>query len=102
MIRPPPRPTLFPTPPLSQPQDNNKTTAAGKARRSRRHSRRTPRQIQRNRPRSEKRERHRRAVRRERRRERRALPRSEEHTSELQSPDHLLCPLLLEKNNTTH
>src|SRR5258708_8459745 len=24
-------------------------------------------------------------------------PRSEEHTSELQSPDHLVCPLLLEK-----
>src|SRR5438552_14930617 len=28
---------------------------------------------------------------------RRALPRSEEHTSELQSPDHLVCRLLLEK-----
>src|SRR5438552_18508679 len=30
-------------------------------------------------------------------------PRSEEHTSELQSPDHLVCRLLLEKkkNNTT-
>src|SRR5258708_14038312 len=27
------------------------------------------------------------------------LPRSEEHTSELQSPDHLLCRLLLEKKN---
>src|SRR5258708_25847402 len=27
----------------------------------------------------------------------RRLVRSEEHTSELQSPDHLLCPLLLEK-----
>src|SRR5258708_17919038 len=26
-------------------------------------------------------------------------PRSEEHTSELQSPDHLVCPLLLEKKN---
>src|SRR5258708_34614468 len=26
--------------------------------------------------------------------------RSEEHTSELQSPDHLVCPLLLEKKNT--
>src|SRR5258708_20489579 len=26
--------------------------------------------------------------------------RSEEHTSELQSPDHLVCRLLLEKNNT--
>src|SRR5258708_15934460 len=29
--------------------------------------------------------------------------RSEEHTSELQSPDHLVCPLLLEKKkHTTH
>src|SRR5258708_22031332 len=28
------------------------------------------------------------------------LCRSEEHTSELQSPDHLVCRLLLEKNNT--
>src|SRR5258708_30147015 len=27
--------------------------------------------------------------------------RSEEHTSELQSPDHLVCPLLLEKKKTT-
>src|SRR5258708_29987324 len=29
------------------------------------------------------------------------LERSEEHTSELQSPDHLVCRLLLEKKNTT-
>src|SRR5207244_9329631 len=28
-----------------------------------------------------------------------AWPRSEEHTSELQSPDHLVCRLLLEKKN---
>src|SRR5258708_19997572 len=28
---------------------------------------------------------------------RRRFPRSEEHTSELQSPDHLVCRLLLEK-----
>src|SRR5258708_26442232 len=28
--------------------------------------------------------------------------RSEEHTSELQSPDHLVCRLLLEKKNTIH
>src|SRR5258708_19448214 len=28
-----------------------------------------------------------------------AGPRSEEHTSELQSPDHLVCRLLLEKKN---
>src|SRR5258708_12303686 len=31
---------------------------------------------------------------------RRRLRRSEEHTSELQSPHHLLCRLLLEKKNT--
>src|SRR5215216_8041856 len=36
-------------------------------------------------------------VRRHRRRPR--AVRSEEHTSELQSPDHLVCRLLLEKNN---
>src|SRR5258708_22749432 len=29
------------------------------------------------------------------------LDRSEEHTSELQSPDHLVCRLLLEKKKTT-
>src|SRR5258708_12073734 len=29
-------------------------------------------------------------------------PRSEEHTSELQSPDHLVCRLLLEKKKTKH
>src|SRR5258708_24633046 len=31
-----------------------------------------------------------------------AFPRSEEHTSELQSPDHLVCRLLLEKKNHLH
>src|SRR3990170_2792725 len=30
-----------------------------------------------------------------------ARPRSEEHTSELQSPDHLVCRLLLEKKTPT-
>src|SRR5258708_17707387 len=30
-----------------------------------------------------------------------SLMRSEEHTSELQSPDHLVCRLLLEKKNTS-
>src|SRR5258708_20306046 len=29
-------------------------------------------------------------------------PRSEEHTSELQSPDHLVCRLLLEKKKTQY
>src|SRR5438552_469606 len=31
----------------------------------------------------------------------RRTPRSEEHTSELQSPDHLVCRLLLEKKKQT-
>src|SRR5258708_28810598 len=31
-----------------------------------------------------------------------ALDRSEEHTSELQSPDHLVCRLLLEKKKINH
>src|SRR5258708_13254303 len=31
-----------------------------------------------------------------------ATTRSEEHTSELQSPDHLVCRLLLEKKKQTH
>src|SRR5258708_18157971 len=31
-----------------------------------------------------------------------AWVRSEEHTSELQSPDHLVCRLLLEKKKKTH
>src|SRR5207244_11190718 len=31
----------------------------------------------------------------------RSTPRSEEHTSELQSPDHLVCRLLLEKKKCT-
>src|SRR6476660_9122552 len=32
----------------------------------------------------------------------RSAPRSEEHTSELQSPDHLVCRLLLEKKKNTY
>src|SRR5438552_17908691 len=35
-------------------------------------------------------------------RDRESRVRSEEHTSELQSPDHLVCRLLLEKKKTTH
>src|SRR5258708_15322728 len=35
-----------------------------------------------------------------RRHERRAHVRSEEHTSELQSPDHIVCRLLLEKKKS--
>src|SRR5258708_20231320 len=37
-----------------------------------------------------------------RRQARRWSQRSEEHTSELQSPDHLVCRLLLEKKKTTN
>src|SRR5207244_12644224 len=50
------------------------------------------------------RRRHRRHPRHEPARHRRYVSlRSEEHTSELQSPDHLVCRLLLEKkNNTSH
>src|SRR5258708_27118307 len=33
---------------------------------------------------------------------RQLFERSEEHTSELQSPDHLVCRLLLEKKNTSY
>src|SRR5258708_15392112 len=50
-----------------------------------------------------------RAIRRLARHAAAAAPRSEEHTSELQSPDHLVCRLLLEKKknasnieNATH
>src|SRR5258708_10698214 len=35
-------------------------------------------------------------------RQRRRRGRSEEHTSELQSPDHLVCRLLLEKKKRSH
>src|SRR5215216_6976468 len=38
----------------------------------------------------------------ERRDPRGPVARSEEHTSELQSPDHLVCRLLLENNKKTH
>src|SRR5258708_20082863 len=41
-------------------------------------------------------------VERVRRRVKALLVRSEEHTSELQSPDHLVCRLLLEKKNITN
>src|SRR5258708_13806543 len=44
---------------------------------------------------------HRRAQRPLRRVVRRLHARSEEHTSELQSPDHLVCRLLLEKKKNT-
>src|SRR5258708_9921287 len=36
------------------------------------------------------------------RKEKTTLSRSEEHTSELQSPDHLVCRLLLEKKKASH
>src|SRR5258708_24925838 len=43
-----------------------------------------------------------RLVRSDRRFYQQSVDRSEEHTSELQSPDHLVCRLLLEKKKTIH
>src|SRR5438876_8073531 len=74
MIRRPPRSTLFPT------RRSSDLFAAGRLAQS---SRPFPEP---SRP----------------RRKRRRLKRSEEHTSELQSPVHLVCRLLLEKKKTSH
>src|SRR5258708_13983854 len=79
MIRRPPRSTLFPYTTLFR----SRVKVAGKSRRE--HTKRgcgPP------------------AVRRFRMVERGNENRSEEHTSELQSPDHLVCRLLLEKKKT--
>src|SRR3989454_1312289 len=79
MIRRPPRSTLFPYTTLFRsavrtvPAPRQPARAAG-----RRHRARTGHQQE----------------------VRRAAPRSEEHTSELQSPCNLVCRLLLEKKNT--
>src|SRR5947208_5414022 len=85
MIRRPPRSTLFPYTTLFRSRDRLERPVHAGARRSR------PRVT---------------AALRRRRRALRVRARSEEHTSELQSPDHLVCRLLLEKkknkNNKTH
>src|SRR5258708_18175018 len=76
MIRRPPRSTLFPYTTLFRSRDRHGCRAAPAPRRHRSeaHRRRGGRSSA-----------------------RRPFPRSEEHTSELQSPDHLVCRLLLEK-----
>src|SRR5258708_18121873 len=83
MIRRPPRSTLFPYTTLFRSlfvPTLKKSNARGFARiRSGHFSRRNPH-----------------------RQKRRLERRSEEHTSELQSPDHLVCRLLLEKKKTNH
>src|SRR5258708_18362949 len=82
MIRPPPRSPLFPSPTLSRPPNGARRSLSP---RIARHFRiLTPAPI------------------RAHTRTHEAFPsrvvsRSEEHTSELQSPDHLVCRLLLEK-----
>src|SRR3712207_7454092 len=80
MIGRPPRSPLFPNPPLSRPPRTGARTAAGPASPDPPLSH--PR-LDRGRPR----------LRQPR------LPRSEEHTSELQSRQYLVCRLLLEKKN---
>src|SRR5258708_25051344 len=87
MIRRPPRSTLFPYTTLFRSWTKTATAKRPKGRKGRRRlpsPKRLPRSRQASPP---------------------LPPRSEEHTSELQSPDHLVCRLLLEKkkkNNTHH
>src|SRR5258708_13379140 len=93
MIRRPPRSTLFPYTTLFRSQQ--RPCGAGGSRRTQILQRKGRRQ-----PQGERRC----AVRfcqRGGARARRAVARSEEHTSELQSPDHLVCRLLLQKKKNT-
>src|SRR5690348_17532214 len=88
MIRRPPRSTLFPYTTLFRSRGRRGSRGGGSPRRTCRARVRG----------SSRRRRRRRASRCPR-----ASPRSEEHTSELQSPVHLVCRLLLEKKkNKTH
>src|SRR5258708_27063750 len=80
MIRRPPRSTLFPYTTLFR-------SLPGRQRRGLLPGQRAPAQL----PRAGRQEDRQPAP------ERQPPPRSEEHTSELQSPDHLVCRLLLEK-----
>src|SRR3712207_7856237 len=84
MIRRPPRSTLFPYPPLFRSGSRRRARGAASPRRPTAGSRR--RRTRR---------------RRGRRGGRRLLRRSEEHTSELQSRQYLVCRLLLEKKKIT-
>src|SRR5258708_21946333 len=85
MIRRPPRSTLFPYTTLfrSEPAWDS-WAAAPKSRTRARHASRRRRACSPGQPR------------------RARSTRSEEHTSELQSPDHLVCRLLLEKKKQEH
>src|SRR3712207_8622274 len=100
MIRPPPRATLFPyTTLVPSGHDADPLTAAHRNARARLRSRRS---LWLGRSHAPARTRHRaghRGVDRARRRAR--ARRSEEHTSELQSRQYLVCRLLLEKNTAT-
>src|SRR5256885_9185091 len=89
MIRRPPRSTLFPYTTLFRSQGTHGTRAGpGDVSGAVRRSGRAVVQGQ--------------AVRADLSRASLALSRSEEHTSELQSPCNLVCRLLLEKKNTQH
>src|SRR5207244_13163630 len=79
--RPPPPPPLFPYTTLFR--SRSRRSAAASRRATRRQADGSPRSRLAH-----------------RRRAPRPRPRSEEHTSELQSPDHLVCRLLLEKKKT--
>src|SRR5258708_14528558 len=90
MIRRPPRSTLFPYPTLSRsPLRRTRPSPCPL-------SRRCP--FRRTRPSPSRQDRHPPFPRKGQRRDRR----SEEHTSELQSPDHLVCRLLLDKKKTNN
>src|SRR3712207_9437338 len=92
MIRRPPRSTLFPYTTLFRSEDFQHPTVSGPCASTPRPSSPEPKATPRTRPR-------RRSATVERRENRPARPsgRSEEHTSELQSRQYLVCRLLLEK-----
>src|SRR5690606_39384598 len=91
-IRPPPRSTLFPYTTLfrSAAVERRPRTGAGRDRRPARLARRRRRSAERGQDRSH-------AVRQAAQGQSRKRHRSEEHTSELQSRENLVCRLLLEK-----
>src|SRR5438876_3811401 len=91
MIRPPPRSTLFPYTTLFRSRPRRNTTRSGVLQRAAGHARFEPCSSRWRAPLP-----HRRLPADERRS---PGSRSEEHTSELQSPVHLVCRLLLEKKN---
>src|SRR5947208_4854180 len=90
MLRPPPRSTLFPYTTLFRSRDDRDPLTLDEMHRAREIVvEREPSEVRHH------------IVRASRRANFGRFPfRSEEHTSELQSPDHLVCRLLLEKKNT--